>query len=106
MKRTAAQIAIARVILDDPHVRHWGYSLRLASGIRSGVMYPILHRWHTAGLLSDGWEDPTEIRGRPPRRYYELTDHGRQELEALRDGSEPKLASHPVDPERMLTTNA
>ena len=88
MKRTAAQITIAMVILNDPHARHWGYSLRLASGIRSGVMYPILHRWHTAGLLRDGWEDPADIRGRPPRRYYKLTDAGRQELEALRNGSE------------------
>ena len=67
-------------------------------------MYPILHRWHTAGLLRDGWEDPAETRGRPPRRYYQLTEAGQQALLALRDGSKPKPASLSVDPERMLTT--
>ena len=91
MRRTAAQIALARVILDDPHARHWGYSLRRASGIRGGVLYPILHRWHAAGLLHDGWEDLTAAGGRPPRRYYRLTDTGQQALEALRNGPEPEL---------------
>lgn len=36
------------------------------------------------GWLEDGWEDPPAAsRKRPPRRYYELTDFGRDRLEGL-----------------------
>lgn len=35
------------------------------------------------GWLLDGWEDTATVQGRPPRRYYELTDTGRQSLGAL-----------------------
>ncbi len=36
------------------------------------------------GWLLDGWEDRSEIRGkRPPRRYYELTNAGRDALGAM-----------------------
>ncbi len=68
---------------DDPWGKHWGYELSKASGVRSGVMYPLLSRLLEQGLLTDGWEDPATISGRPPRRYYELTDAGRAELAAV-----------------------
>jgi PadR family transcriptional regulator PadR len=74
-------------MLADPTARFWGYPLSRAAGIRSGVMYPLLTRWLEAGWLTDGWEDhaSTERQGRPPRRYYELTDAGRAELTQLVD---------------------
>lgn len=69
----------------DPSGRHWGYDLSKRSGMRSGVMYPILQRMLDEGWLEDGWEDqPRVARGkRPPRRYYELTDYGKIALGAL-----------------------
>lgn len=61
------------------------YELSKQSGVRSGVMYPTLQRMLEEGWLSDGWE--AQVRdgggGRPPRRYYELTDKGRSALGAL-----------------------
>lgn len=78
-------------LLDDPDGRHWGYQLSKTSGVRSGVLYPILTRMLCEEWLTDGWEDPNTIAGkRPPRRYYELTDEGRLALggvlqEARRD---------------------
>jgi hypothetical protein len=36
------------------------------------------------GWVTDGWEDPTTIEGRPPRRYYELTENGKARMGALR----------------------
>jgi PadR family transcriptional regulator PadR len=36
------------------------------------------------GWLIDGWQDPdTVTKGRPRRRYYQLTAAGRSELSAL-----------------------
>jgi PadR family transcriptional regulator PadR len=64
-------------LLADPDARHYGYELWKATGVRSGTLYPILHRMLNAGWLADGWE---EQRGkRPPRRYYTVTELGRAE---------------------------
>jgi PadR family transcriptional regulator PadR len=65
--------------------RHWGYELSKQSGVRSGVMYPILQRMLDEGWLADGWEEPAKVDRvkRPPRRYYELTDAGKTALGAL-----------------------
>jgi PadR family transcriptional regulator, regulatory protein PadR len=81
-RQTQALKQVAVALMEDPWGRHWGYQLGKAAGLRSGVMYPLLSRLLDDGLLTDGWEDPAEISGRPPRRYYELTDAGRQELGA------------------------
>jgi PadR family transcriptional regulator, regulatory protein PadR len=83
MRRTRALMEIAVAIMSDPSGKHWGYALMQESGVRSGVLYPILARMLADGWLSDGWEDPAAIGGRPPRRYYELTEKGRGELGAL-----------------------
>lgn len=72
---------VAPALLADPHGKHWGYDLSKKSGIRSGAMYPLLNRMLTEGWLTDGWEtsEDTEQK-RPPRRYYTLTDTGRNQL--------------------------
>jgi PadR family transcriptional regulator, regulatory protein PadR len=92
VKRTYALVQVALALMADPTGRHWGYELSKRSGVRSGVMYPILQRMLDEGWLDDGWEDqPTVGRAkRPPRRYYELTDEGKTALggviaEARRD---------------------
>jgi PadR family transcriptional regulator PadR len=76
------QVAIA--IMETSDEQLWGYDLSKRSGVRSGVLYPMLTRMLEDGWLSDGWEDPNTIHvKRPPRRYYELTEHGREELRRL-----------------------
>jgi len=87
MRRTRSLLQVALALLDDPHGRHWGYELTKRAGVRSGVLYPILHRMLDEGWLIDGWENPTEIGKRPPRRYYELTPEGMQELGGLVDAA-------------------
>jgi PadR family transcriptional regulator PadR len=69
----------------DGSGRHWGYELSKRSGVRSGVMYPVLQRMLDEGWLADGWEDPARIGNakRPPRRYYELTGAGKAALGAV-----------------------
>lgn len=84
MRKAHALAQVAVALLDEPSGRHWGYELFKRSGVRSGVLYPMLSRMLDEGWLTDGWEDPNTIRGkRPPRRYYELTDKGRRESGGL-----------------------
>jgi PadR family transcriptional regulator, regulatory protein PadR len=69
---------VALALIENPAGRHWGYDLSKRTGLRSGVLYPILRRMLDEGWLEDGWEDRAQLSGkRPPRRYYELTDEGR-----------------------------
>lgn len=86
---------IALALMDQPDGRHWGYELSRTAGVRSGVLYPILHRLLEEGWLEDGWEDQaaTKRRKRPPRRYYELTDAGRAALGGMVQAarSEPRF---------------
>lgn len=83
MRTTHALIQTAFALMEAPTDRHWGYELSKQAGVRSGVLYPILTRMLDEGWLTDGWEDPSTIQGRPPRRYYELTDEGRLKLGGL-----------------------
>jgi len=46
-----------------------------------GMLYPVLHRLQTRGLVQSRWET---IEGGRKRRYYSLTVKGREALEARR----------------------
>jgi PadR family transcriptional regulator PadR len=84
MKLTNALVQVALAIMSNPDDRLWGYELSKQAAVRSGVLYPILHRMLDEGWLVDGWEslDPA-IDKRPPRRYYRLTEEGSRQLGAL-----------------------
>jgi PadR family transcriptional regulator, regulatory protein PadR len=45
-----------------------------------GTLYPLLSRQKNAGLLRYRWEESTQG---PPRKYYALTDEGREFLKDL-----------------------
>ena len=45
-----------------------------------GTLYPLLTRQKNAGLLHYRWEESTQG---PPRKYYSLTDKGRELLKEL-----------------------
>lgn len=48
--------------------------------VSDGTLYPVLYRLERAGFVAVRWETPA--RG-VPRKYYRLTDTGRQELARL-----------------------
>ncbi len=43
-----------------------------------GMLYPLLHRLHRLGYVTEEWRTPAEGRG---RRYYAITDQGHAALE-------------------------
>ncbi len=45
-----------------------------------GTIYPLLTRLKNTGLLSYRWEESTQG---PPRKYYSITEDGRQFLRGL-----------------------
>ncbi len=45
-----------------------------------GTLYPLLTRQKNSGLLSYRWEESTQG---PPRKYYSLTDKGKEFLNEL-----------------------
>jgi PadR family transcriptional regulator, regulatory protein PadR len=45
-----------------------------------GTLYPLLMRQKNAGLLSYRWEESTQG---PPRKYYTITDSGKEYLAEL-----------------------
>lgn len=83
MRRTRSLLVVLDALLADPNESHWGYQLRRVTGLRSGVLYPILRRLLEAGWVEDGWEEPAAAEGRPPRRYYSLTPTGFAKAKAM-----------------------
>ncbi len=64
-------------VLSQLRTTQYGYSLRQALAergmpIEEGTLYPLLRRLETQGLLDSNWQ----VDGGPPRRYYELSEHG------------------------------
>jgi PadR family transcriptional regulator PadR len=83
MKLTHSLALVSAAILQmdgEGDGRIWGYALSKTSGVRSGVLYPQLDRMMGEGWLEDHWEPQEEVKKRPPRRYYTLTDEGRTNL--------------------------
>jgi PadR family transcriptional regulator PadR len=52
-----------------------------------GTLYPLLTRQKNQGLLSYRWEESPQG---PPRKYYSITDKGRELLEEM-DGAWKEL---------------
>jgi len=54
----------------------------------------MLTRFLEAGWVTDGWESTDNLSGRPPRRYYQLTDLGLARLGAIlaEAESDPRFA--------------
>jgi DNA-binding PadR family transcriptional regulator len=92
VKLTGPLERVLRAFLADPSAPRYGYDLMKASGLPSGTLYPMLSRLQEQGMVSSDWE-PAEAGGRPPRRYYRLTEDGietaRAEL-ARADSTRPR----------------
>ena len=79
--RGVLEVCVLRVLADG---QTYGYAIaaRLADGglgvVKGGTLYPLLNRLETTGLVTAEWRAGD---GGPGRKYYLLTDDGRQELQ-------------------------
>jgi PadR family transcriptional regulator PadR len=84
MRRGSLELCIL-AILD--HGRRYGYDIVQALShseglvIKEGTIYPLLNRLEGEGLVSSEWQPSPEG---PARRYYTLTDVGRDRLPQMR----------------------
>lgn len=64
------------------HNYQYGFDIMDVTGLPSGTVYPALRRLEQAGLVVSKWEDEVTARKnqRPARKYYELTNGGREAL--------------------------
>jgi PadR family transcriptional regulator PadR len=77
VRRTDQARRVATAILERPDEWHYGYELIGRTGVRSGVVYPILGR-----MVDEGWLTAEYPYGPTRRRYYRLTPLG---LDAMRE---------------------
>ena len=76
MKLTPAAGRVLAAFLADPAEPRYGYDLMRAARLPSGSLYPLLARLQDEGLVASRWEPAGQAGGRPPRRYYQLTEDG------------------------------
>ncbi|HEV7770998.1 MAG TPA: helix-turn-helix transcriptional regulator [Solirubrobacterales bacterium] len=66
--------AVLLLFLQDPERERYGLEIIREANLKSGLLYPILHRFEERGFLTSAWE-PQEVAvaaGRRPRRLYRL----------------------------------
>lgn len=80
MTRVRITIPVATVLrqfLDEPGKAQYGLRLMRKCELPSGSLYPILKRLEHAGWITGRFEEVDPVKaGRPPRRYYLLTNQG------------------------------
>jgi PadR family transcriptional regulator PadR len=84
LSRGAIEHCVLALVRDDE-----AYAFDIVRRLRTsglvtseGTVYPLLGRLRRQGLVTTTWRESTVG---PPRRYYRLTDAGRQALDAFAD---------------------
>lgn len=83
LRKGILELAVMGVLY---HERHYGYSLvkvlceRGSISLKEGTVYPILARLDRDGLVRAEWVESAQG---PPRKYYALTESGRQLFDEL-----------------------
>jgi len=77
---------ISLAVLSQLNEEQYGYSLMKALSdkgldVDQGTLYPLLRRLEVQGLLRSVWR----VEGDRPRRYYVISDEGRQTLPRLKE---------------------
>jgi PadR family transcriptional regulator PadR len=78
-RRISSQTArLLKLFLSAPDRPRFGREIIVETGMKSGSLYPMLHRLEAGGLLACRWEgieEATEARRRP-RAMYQLVNRG------------------------------
>ncbi|MFF9309958.1 helix-turn-helix transcriptional regulator [Streptomyces sp. NPDC014748] len=100
-----APTRLVLAVLRDADQPVWGFDICRTTGLKSGTIYPILHRLAGHGWV-EGWAEDSPHPGRPPRRYYQLTNRGRDQPGTVRRESPPEPANVLEDQLRRLARQA
>lgn len=85
LRKGAAELVVLAVLEKQPL---YGLAILQAIGEDSGVgvsegsLYPLLNKLHKLGRISSEWIE--DVGATHPRKYYQLTDNGRDNLTAMR----------------------
>ena len=84
MRVTGPMLKVLHFLLSTPGQQAYGLEIMAATGIKSGTLYPLLHRLGDAGLLESSREavDPS-LAGRPARTYFRLSGAGAHEARRI-----------------------
>jgi DNA-binding PadR family transcriptional regulator len=72
-----AALKLLAALAESPAQWRHGYDITIATGLKSGTLYPLMIRLEQSGLLEAMWQPPA-MPGRPPRHAYRLTAAGRR----------------------------
>ena len=103
---TRQTLSVLSTMLSDVDAEMYGLKLSKRSGLKPGVIYPMLDRLLKAGWLERRWEDiDPAVQGRPRRRLYRLSGVGasaaRQALGAHLDSLPHLQLRTPRTPPRL-----
>ena len=83
MRVSLQTLKLLQVFMEDPAEPRYGLLLMQRTGLKSGTIYPALHRLESEGWLRSWSEDvDSSAVGRPPRRLYAITPTGLAAAEA------------------------
>lgn len=99
LRTTTPLLKLIEATLAEPTASYWGFDLMRATGLGSGTLYPLLARLENVKWMTSGWAEP-EAPGKPPRRYYKLTQYGTEQAritraEASERGRKVRLRNRP-----------
>jgi PadR family transcriptional regulator PadR len=83
MRKGILEFCILSIIADEDEAYPSDIITRLRASemiVVEGTLYPLLNRLKEAGLLQYTWKESTSG---PPRKYYSVTDDGREFLGGL-----------------------
>ena len=79
MQITIPTLKVLKLFLDQDTEPQYGVEITKQTRVQAGTLYPILIRLERNGWLTSDWEDIDPVSaGRGPRRYYVLTEMGRE----------------------------
>jgi PadR family transcriptional regulator, regulatory protein PadR len=90
--KTVFPVLVLHLLADQPD-HGSGLMTRIESlcagllAVNTNTIYPLLRRLEERGFIVGEWEHPTKRS----RRYYRITDAGRERLERIKDGMLPYL---------------
>jgi DNA-binding PadR family transcriptional regulator len=87
MRLSLQALRVLQAFVEEPTEARYGLELMEHTSLKSGTIYPVLHRLETAGWLRS-WNEPVDTAevGRPARRLYALTPTG---LASAQEALEP-----------------